>query len=107
MTTSLRQVLVHLDATRATPHRLAAARAIAGQQGAVLSALYASIPAFVELPYVPSIGPGLAADLMALDDERRAGVLKAFDKAMTGAGPVATWGQTSEVPLPGAFASCG
>lgn len=103
MATSFQQVLVHLDPTQSTPHRLAAAREIAGQQGAALAALYAGVPSFVELPYTPAVGPSLAADLMALDEERRAGVRKAFARAMTAAGPGATWSQTSEVPLVGAF----
>lgn len=104
MATSLRQVLVHLDPTRAAPDRLAVARGIAGRHGAALTALYAVTPAFVELPYAPELGPTLAADLVALDDERRARTLKAFDQATTAPGPLAHWAQTNDVPVIGAFA---
>jgi nucleotide-binding universal stress UspA family protein len=104
MASSLRQVLVHLDATRSLADRLAVARKVAEQQGAALAALYAATPLFVELPYAPELGPTLAADLVALDEERRAGALKIFDKAMADAGPVATWSQTNEVPVLSAFA---
>ena len=105
MAPSLRQLLVHLDATRALPDRLAVARKIAKQHGAALAALYAATPLFLELPYAPELGPTLAADLVALDEERRAGAVKVFDNAMTGAGPMAaTWSQTNEVPVLSAFA---
>jgi nucleotide-binding universal stress UspA family protein len=104
MASSLRQVLVHLDATSKVADRLAIARQIAEQQGAALSALYAATPAFVELPYAPELGPTLAADLVALDEERRANALRIFDKAMASPGPVATWSQINEEPVVGAFA---
>jgi nucleotide-binding universal stress UspA family protein len=104
MTTSPRQVLVHLDPTRATPARLAAARRIAGEQGAALCGLYAVIPAFMELPYAPGIGPSAAADLVALDEERRARTHEAFQSAMAGPGAVGAWAQTDEVPVTSAFA---
>lgn len=104
MASSLRQVLVHLDATRTLADRLAMARQIAEQQGAVLSALYAAMPAFVELPYAPEVGPTLAADLAALDEERRASALRIFDQAMSTPGPMATWSQTNVEPVVGAFA---
>jgi len=104
MASSLRQVLVHLDATRALADRLAVARKVAKQHGAALAALYAATPLFVELPYAPELGPTLAADLVALDEERRGGAKKMFDMAMAEAGPAATWSQTNEVPVLSAFA---
>lgn len=104
MATSFRQVLVHLDPTRAAPRRLAAARAIAQEHGAALAALYAAIPGFIELPYAPAIGPSIAADLLQLDEERRDAALKAFQREISAAGPGATWSQTSAVPLAAAFA---
>lgn len=104
MTATLKQLLVHLDATQATAHRLAAARRIADDHGAALAALYAASPSFVELPYAPELGPSLAASLVEVDEERRNRAAKAFDQAMAGPGTVASWAQTSEVPVIGAFA---
>ncbi|MEJ8837881.1 universal stress protein [Ramlibacter sp. AN1133] len=104
MPMSLRQILVHLDPTRASPRRLAAARRLAQQLGAEVAALYAITPAFIELPFAPEIGPSLAATLMELDDQRRDKVRQAFDEAMTLPGPLSTWAQTDEVPTPAAFA---
>lgn len=104
MNTPLRIVLVHLDPSAATPRRLALARTIAGRHGAELVALYAATPGFVELPYAPEIGPTVAADLVQIDEERRERVLKAFDKELARPGTIATWTQTDDVPLAGAFA---
>lgn len=104
MTSPYRQVLVHLDATRAAPLRLAAARGLCQEHGAALTALYATAPVYLELPYAPEVAPGLAATLLDLDNERRAATRKLFDETMRTPGPVATWAETSEVPVIGAFA---
>ena len=102
--TALRQILVHLDATAATPERLRVARRIADQHRAELAALYAVTPSFVELPYGPEFGPVLAESLVQIDEERRDRVLKAFDKEMTQPGTMATWTQTEDIPTAGAMA---
>lgn len=103
MVTSLKQVLVHLDATPSVIHRLDAARHLSGAHGADLTAMYAVMPAFVELPYAPDIGPLVANDLAELDRERRAGTLKAFDRAMKGPGPVAHWSEANDLPIGATF----
>jgi nucleotide-binding universal stress UspA family protein len=103
MTSSIKQVLVHLDATRAAPLRLAAARSVAQQQGAALAALYATTPIFLELPYAPEVSSGIAASLMQIDDERRTATRKVFDETMRTPGPIASWADTSEVPMLAAF----
>jgi nucleotide-binding universal stress UspA family protein len=47
----------------------------------------------------------VASDLVALDEERRARTLQAFDEAMTSPGPLAAWAQANnDVPMIGAFA---
>lgn len=104
MAATYRQILVHLDATQAVGQRLVAAREIAQDNGAALAALYATAPAFVELPYAPELGPTFAAELVEVDDDRRAQTLKLFDAEMKKPGPIASWSQTSEVPTTGAFA---
>lgn len=104
MQASYRQILVHVDPTRAVPQRLAVARDIAGRNGASLAALYTATPSFVELPYAAEAGPSVAADLLQFDEERRQRTLKAFDEAMKGPGPMASWSQTDEVPTVAAFA---
>ena len=105
MSSSLKQVLVHLDATLAAPLRLSAARQIAQQHGAALAALYATVPVYLELPYAPEMSASVAAALVDVDNERRAATRKMFDETMRTPGPIASWGDTSEVPIIGAFAA--
>lgn len=104
MTSSYKQVLVHLDATQTAPARLAAGRRIAEEHGAAFAALYAVAPVFVEVPEMPALSPGLVRNLEEVDNERRARTRTAFDRAMATPGPVASWSETNEVPLIGAFA---
>jgi nucleotide-binding universal stress UspA family protein len=104
MSTPYRQVLVHLDATRAAPLRLTAARGIAQEHGAALAALYATVPVYLELPFAPEVTPSVAATLIEIDNERRATARKVFDETMRTPGPIATWAETSEIPVVGAVA---
>lgn len=98
MTNSPKQLLVHLDATRALPHRLTAARQLTQAFGASLSALYAVRAGYLELP--PLAGdPSVPVLLAELDEERRLSARKMLDVAMSGPGPVASWSETTEDPL--------
>jgi nucleotide-binding universal stress UspA family protein len=104
MTPSIQQVLVHLDPTAGTAHRLAAARELAQQLGASLTALYAATPGFIELPYAPELGPTLASGIVEIDEQRRAQALKLFEDLMNTPGAPAQWSQTDEVPIIASFA---
>jgi nucleotide-binding universal stress UspA family protein len=104
MTASLKQVLVHLDPSLDAVHRLVLARALAGEHGAALAALYATTPVFVGLPAAPAIGPTMAASLIAIDDGRRDRTRRMFDESLRAPGVAATWGETVELPVAGAFA---
>jgi nucleotide-binding universal stress UspA family protein len=104
MTASPQQILVHLDATRASRQRLAVARALAQRFAAQLGALYAVTPGFPEVPYAPEIGPTLASALVGRDEQRRDDAWCAFEEEMRLPGPLATWAQTDEVPVAHAFA---
>lgn len=105
MTASLKQLLVHLDASGTLAARLAVARAIARHHGAAVQALYAVMPASLEIPFAGEVSPGMAAGLAELDQERRKRTLAAFDAAMGTPGPIADWGEMSELPVIGAFAA--
>jgi nucleotide-binding universal stress UspA family protein len=107
VSSAIQQILVHFDPTRAAARRLSAAREVAQRLGAQLTALYAATPGFVELPYAPNLGPGLAASLLEVDDRRRQQALKVFDETMNSpaAGGVhAVWAQTDQVPINETFA---
>lgn len=102
MSSSIKQLLVHLDASRRAGVRLRIARELSRQYGAALSALYAATPSFVDLPYAPEISPGLASTLLAIDDERRARARATFKEGPADAGGL--WGELTEPPVIGAFA---
>ena len=103
MSSSLKQVLVHLDATLAAPLRLSAARQIAQQHGAALAALYATVPVYLELPYAPEMSASVAAALVDVDNERRAATRKMFDETMRTPGSAAKrssahWARKGPIP---------
>lgn len=104
MNASIRQLLVHVDYSPRSAARLQLARRLAHAHGASLTALYAVTPAYVELPYTPEIGQDLAASLLALDDERRAGARAMFEQGSGDAGVRPLWSESTEPPVIGAFA---
>ena len=103
MNESLEQVLVHLDATAAGPHRLRAAREIAQEHGAAVAALYAAMPTIAALPYTGEMGASAVAALIEIDNERRARARRDFDAACSTPGPIPSWGDTGEAPVQSAF----
>lgn len=104
MSSSFKQLLVHLDASRRSGVRLRIARELARQHGAALSVLYAATPSFVALPYTPEISPSLASTLLAIDEERRARARATFEEGPDGPGAGGLWGELAEPPVIGAFA---
>ncbi len=104
MTTSLKQLLVHLDASPQATQRLEAACRIGQAHGAAVTALYAVMPGFVELPFAPEIGPGVAASLRERDDELRTRARAAFDKVLAAPGMKASWAEVGNDPIMGVFA---
>ena len=103
MTTPLKQLLVHLDASPQAVQRLEAACRVAQAHGAAVTALYAVTPSFVELPFAPEIGPGVAASLHEIDDELRLRARAAFDKVMAAPGMKASWAEVGSDPVMGVF----
>ncbi len=89
MTSSLRQILVHLDSSAGARQRLALARALAARHEATLSALYAATPLLVAMP----ASPESAAAVLQIDVDRRARVRGMFDETLRSPGPPASWGE--------------
>lgn len=98
------QLLVHLDASPQAAQRLELARRIGQAQGAAVTALYAVTPRFVELPFAPEIGPGIAAALRDVDDGLRLQARKAFDQELATPGWPVAWAEVRDDPVMGAFA---
>lgn len=103
MTTSLKQLLVHLDASPQAAQRLQAACRLGRIHDGAVTALYAVTPAFVELPFAPEIGPGVAASLHERDVELRTRARAAFDRVVAAPGMKASWAEVGNEPMMGVF----
>ena len=104
MNGSLAQLLVHMDALPNAQQRLEAARRLGQAQGAAVMALYAVMPRFVQLPFAPEIGPGIAASLQDIDDQQRRLARSAFDQALATPGTAVEWAEIRDDPMMAAFA---
>ena len=100
----LSQLLVHLDASPQAQPRLAAACRIGQAHAAAVTALYAVTPSFVDLPFSPTVGPGMAAALRDIDDERRARARATFEHSLTTTASKAAWAEVQDDPIIAAFA---
>jgi len=95
----MKQILVHLDGSRCSGERLALARRIGSEQGAVVAALYAVMPTLAVMPYSPVAGAGVATVVQEIDQNRRATAHAAFDSAMREPGCSVTWAEHIEAPI--------
>ena len=103
MSLSLGQLLVHLDATPQAMQRLDVAGRMGQAQRCAVTALYAVTPSLLDLPFPPEVGPEIAASLRDLDDERRAGVRKAFDQSLALQALDASWAEARGASVVAAF----
>jgi nucleotide-binding universal stress UspA family protein len=104
MKDSLMQLLVHVDATARALQRLQVARQLGRQHGAAIAALYAVTPSFVELPFAPEVGPGVAAALREIDDEQQDRARAAFGQWQASSDVRASWAELRDDPVMAAFA---
>lgn len=104
MNVSFAQLLVHLDASPQAVQRLQVARWIGQVQGAAVTALYAVTPSFVELPFAPEIGPGIAANLRDIDDALKVRARTAFEQSLATPGVPVAWAEVRDDPIMAAFA---
>lgn len=98
MTSSIKQVLVHLDPTPAARQRLQVALGLAQQQGARLSALYATMPLFLAASVPPDAAAAMAM-LVEVDQEQRAATRNMFDEVVLACGIEATWSDTLDLSM--------
>lgn len=98
MTSFIKQMLVHLDPTPASRQRLQVAIGLAQQQGARLSALYATMPTFLAASMPPD-GAAAMAMLLEVDQEQRAATRKMFDEVVRACGTAETWSDTLDLSM--------
>lgn len=104
MKSSLTQLLVHLDDSLQAVQRLEVACRIGQAHAAAVTALYAVMPSFVELPFSPEVGPDIAAALREIDDERRIRARTAFEQSLATTGRYAAWAEVQGDPVMAEFA---
>ena len=91
----IQSILVHVDAGPHCASRLQVARALAGQLGAGVTALYAVTPAYVEMA---TELVAVSDALLALDEERLTAARKLVASACAEPGVQIEWRQAREAP---------
>lgn len=100
---SLRSILLHLDASARSAERLLLARELASQLDSEITALYAAVPSYLDLPFALGDGPaGALPMLQQLDADRRSAARALFDRSNSTAMPTMHWRELEgELPIVG------
>ena len=97
---TLRSILLHIDASPRSVKRLALAHALAEQHEARVTALYASTPTALSLPFVMGQGAAeMLPMLQQLDIDYRDNAKALFDRAESTAAAPFAWTELSEAPV--------
>jgi nucleotide-binding universal stress UspA family protein len=94
----IQSILVHVDAGPHGSSRLRTARALGGQLGASVTAVYAVTPAYVDLSLVFTAGLAVNSDLLDLDESRLAAARKLVADACADPGVQIEWREAREAP---------
>jgi nucleotide-binding universal stress UspA family protein len=101
----LRSTLLHIDASPRSMQRLALAHALAVRYGAQVTALYASTPTALSLPFVMGQGAAeMLPMLQQLDIDHRDNIKALFDRAESDTTTPFLWNELNEAPLIPGFA---
>jgi nucleotide-binding universal stress UspA family protein len=97
---TLRSILLHLDASPRSAARLQLTHELAALHGARVTALYASTPGALDLPYAMAEGAGEAlAVLQQLDVDRRDDARRVFDRFNAEVASPMHWAELRNVPV--------
>jgi nucleotide-binding universal stress UspA family protein len=97
---TLRSILLHIDASPRSIKRLALAHALAEQHEARVTALYASTPTALSLPFVMGQGAAeMLPMLQQLDIDYRDNAKALFDRAQSTAAAPFAWTELSGAPV--------
>jgi nucleotide-binding universal stress UspA family protein len=96
---TLRSILLHLDASPRSATRLRLARELAALQEARVTALYAVTPSLYDLPFAMAEGSAeMVTVLRQLDADRRRSARALFDRSESSAAPM-PWRELDNEPL--------
>ena len=102
---ALRSLLVHIDPSPRCAARRVIARELARQHDAVVTALYACAPSYLDIPFAMADGSaGALVALQPLDADRHQHALALFERERAAAGPEVqrVWRERAGTPdLPG------
>lgn len=102
---ALRSILLHADPSPRSVTRLALAQALAVQHNARVTALYASTPTALSLPFVMDQGAAeMLPMLQQLDNDHRDNTKALFDRAEFDTTTPFLWDEMREAPLVPGFA---
>jgi nucleotide-binding universal stress UspA family protein len=103
---TLRSLLVHLDASPRSTRRLLLARELAARHNAHVTALYGSMPSALSLPHVMAEGTGeLLGMLQQLDIDYRDGARQRFERSLSSDTAPVDWRELRSEPLIPGFAA--
>jgi nucleotide-binding universal stress UspA family protein len=94
----IQSILVHLDAGPHCSSRLRIARALGGQLGASVTAMYAVTPAYVDLSLVFTAGVAVNTALLDLDESRLVAARKLVADVCADPGVQIEWRESREAP---------
>jgi nucleotide-binding universal stress UspA family protein len=97
---SLRSILLHLDASPRSSKRLILARDLAALHDARITALYASTPMILSLPFIMAEGAGeMLPMLQQLDIDYRNNARALFERSVSTATPPILWRELRSGPV--------
>ena len=104
MKAAIAQILVHFDPSPAAAQRLHVACKLAQRHGAALTALYAAMPTFVDVPFAPNLGPDMGVAMRQVDDTSLERAREVFDAGQKSAELRVTWAEIRDDPIMAVFA---
>ncbi len=96
---TIKSILLHLDASASSATRLWVARELARQHESSVTALFAVTSSFAELPFALAADMSAAQVLQDIDADRRARARAIFDKGVAGAGAPVAWAELVGAPV--------
>ena len=95
---TIKHILLHLDASPRCAARLQVARQLATTFEARVTGLFAVTSSFVEMPFAAAESSQAGALMIKLDADRRERALSVFDRSAQGPGPQVQWRELGTEP---------
>ena len=99
LVTSLKSILVHLDASEQSAMRLRVAAQMADRYSASATALFAVMPSLLMYPFTIAYSPETVPVMRDFEIDRHDRARKLFDQAGAGAATPISWSETTEEPV--------